>query len=149
MLSLDAWTIFFTVLNVLVLFIGLKVFLFKPVLNIIRQREEMIQNQLAEAADREKQAEQLKNDYQERLKNADQKAEDIIAMAKNRAAEERSLAVARTKEETDKMLARAREEIRMEQELAKKEVEADVAMLAMEAARKLLKTGDVHDAAGN
>ena len=119
MLSLDAWTIFFTVLNVLVLFIGLKVFLFKPVLNIIRQREEMIQNQLAEAADREKQAEQLKNDYQERLKNADQKAEDIIAMAKNRAAEERSLAVARTKEETDKMLARAREEIRMEQELGK------------------------------
>ena len=40
MLSLDGWTLFFTVVNVLVLFVGMKVFLFKPVLNTIRQREE-------------------------------------------------------------------------------------------------------------
>ena len=38
MLSLDGWTLFFTVVNVLVLFVGLKVFLFMPLLNIIRQR---------------------------------------------------------------------------------------------------------------
>ena len=46
------------------------------------------------------------------------------------------------------MLEKAREEIRTEQEQARKEVQADIAILAMEAARKIMKTGDVHDAAG-
>ncbi len=148
MLSLDGWTIFFTVLNVLVLFVGLKVFLFRPVLNIIRQREEMIQNQLADAAEKEKAAEQLKNDYQTKLKDADQKAESIISEAKARADEEQRLAVEKTREETERMLKKAREDIRTEQEQAKKEVQADIAILAMEAARKIMKTGDVHEAAG-
>lgn len=149
MLSLDGWTIFFTVVNVLVLFIGLKAFLFKPVLKIIDQREEMIQKQLTEAAEKEKQAQQLKNDYQEKLKNANRKAENIVAEAKARAAEEKTLALQKTKEETEMMLEKARAEIRTEQEQAKKEVQADIAILAMEAARKILKTGDAHDAAGH
>lgn len=148
MLSLDGWTIFFTVLNVLVLFVGLKVLLFKPVLNVIRQREEMIKNQLADAAEKEKTAEQLKNDYQTKLKNAEQKAERIIAEAKARAEEEQRLAAEKTKEETERMLEKARVDIRTEQEQAKKEVQADIAILAMEAARKIMKTGDVHEAAG-
>lgn len=149
MLSLDGWTIFFTVVNVLVLFIGLKVFLFKPVLKIIDQREEMIQKQLTEAAEKEKQAQQLKIDYQEKLNNANQKAENIIAEAKNRAAEEKSLAVQKTKEETEQMIEKARAEIRTEQEQAKKEMQADIAILAMEAARKIMRTGDAHDTAGH
>lgn len=149
MLSLDGWTIFFTVVNVLVLFIGLKVFLFKPVLKIIDQREEMIQKQLTEAAEKEKQAQQLKIDYQEKLNNANQKAENIIAEAKNRAAEEKSLAVQKTKEETEQMLEKARAEIRTEKEQAKKEMQADIAILAMEAARKIMRTGDAHDTAGH
>ncbi len=53
MLSLDGWTLFFTVLNVIVLFVGLRLLLSKPVLKIISQREEMIKTQLKEAAAKE------------------------------------------------------------------------------------------------
>ena len=149
MLSLDGWTVFFTIVNVLVLFIGLKVFLFKPVLNIIRQREEMIGQQFAEAAKKEQDAQQMKEEYQEKLKEAGRKAEEIVAGAKERAAEEERLAAARSQEEAARMIARAKEGIRVEQEQAKKEVQADVALLAIEAARKIIKTGEVHEAAGN
>ena len=148
MLSLDGWTLFFTVLNVIVLFVGLRLLLFKPVLKIISQREEMIKTQLKEAAAKEQQAVQLKNDYHEKLKDAGHKAEEIIAQAKSRAAREQSEAAVKAKEEAEKMLEKAREEIRTEQEQARKEVQADIAILAMEAARKIMKTGDVHDAAG-
>ena len=116
MLSLDGWTLFFTVLNVIVLFVGLRLLLFKPVLKIISQREEMIKTQLKEAAAKEQQAEQLKNDYQEKLKDAGHKAEEIIAQAKSRAAREQSEAAVKAKEEAEKMLEKAREEIRTEQE---------------------------------
>ena len=116
MLSLDGWTVFFTIVNVLVLFIGLKVFLFKPVLNIIRQREEMIGQQFAEAAKKEQDAQQMKEEYQEKLKEAGRKAEEIVAGAKERAAEEERLAAARSQEEAARMIARAKEEIRVEQE---------------------------------
>lgn len=109
----------------------------------------MIQKQLTEAAEKEKQAQQLKIDYQEKLNNANQKAENIIAEAKNRAAEEKSLAVQKTKEETEQMIEKARAEIRTEQEQAKKEMQADIAILAMEAARKIMRTGDAHDTAGH
>ena len=104
MLSLDGWTLFFTVLNVIVLFVGLRLLLFKPVLKIISQREEMIKTQLKEAAAKEQQAEQLKNDYQEKLKDAGHKAEEIIAQAKSRAAREQSEAAVKAKEEAEKML---------------------------------------------
>ena len=149
MLSLDGWTVFFTIVNVLVLFIGLKVFLFKPVLNIIRQREEMIGQQFAEAAKKEQDAQQMKEEYQEKLKEPPRKSEDIVAGAKESAADEERLAAATSQEEAARMIARAKEEIRVEQEQAKKEVQADVALLAIEAARKIIKTGEVHEAAGN
>ena len=42
MLSLEPWTIFWTVVNVLVLFVALRHFLIKPVMGVIEQRNEMI-----------------------------------------------------------------------------------------------------------
>jgi len=75
MLSLNGWTLFFTILNVLVLYLGVKKFLLKPVMNVVSQREELIQNQLTNAAETKKQAEQLKDEYQAELATAHDKAD--------------------------------------------------------------------------
>ena len=45
MLSLEPWTIFWTVVNVLVLFVALRHFLIKLVMGVIEQRNEMIKQQ--------------------------------------------------------------------------------------------------------
>lgn len=149
MLSLNGWTLFFTVLNVLVLFLGLKKFLLKPVMNVVSQREELIQNQLTNAAETKKQAEQLKDEYQAELATAQDQAEEIIVMAKKRAEVEYNNAIAKTREETEHMLSKAKADIMNEQEKAKKEAQDEITKLAIQAARKIMKTGDVHDTGSN
>ena len=149
MLSLNGWTLFFTVLNVLVLFLGLKKFLLKPVMNVVSQREELIQNQLTNAAETKKQAEQLKDEYQAELATAHDQAEEIIVMAKKRAEAEYNNAIAKTREETEHMLSKAKADIMNEQEKAKKEAQDEITKLAIQAARKIMKTGDVHDTGSN
>ena len=42
MLSIDPWNILWTVVNLLVLYLVFKKFLFKPVMKVINAREDMI-----------------------------------------------------------------------------------------------------------
>ena len=149
MLSLNGWTLFFTLINVLVLFLGLKKFLLKPVMNVVNQREEMIQNQLTNAAETKKQAEQLKDEYQAELATAHDQAEEIIVMAKKRAEVEYNNVIMKTREEAEHMLSKAKADIMNEQEKAKKEAQDEITKLAIQAARKIMKTGDVHDTGSN
>ena len=62
MLSLEPWTLFWTVLNVLVLFFALKHFLIKPVMGVIQKREDMISQQFADAKETQTQADKMKQE---------------------------------------------------------------------------------------
>lgn len=149
MLSLNGATLFFTLVNILVLFLGLKKFLFKPLMGVVDQREAMVRQQLEGAREAQDQAEQLKEEYQQKLDQAQVRADEILVTARERAEEEHAQALRHTQEEMAHMQARAQEEIRGEQEKARQEAQLEIAALAMEAARKILRTGDAHDAAGN
>ena len=54
----------YNLINVIVLFLVLKHFLFQPVLGIMQKREELIQGQLDHAAQTQKQADALKKQYE-------------------------------------------------------------------------------------
>ena len=118
-------------------------------MNVVSQREELIQSQLTSAAETKKQAEQLKQEYETELSAAHTKAEEIIVMARKRAEVEHNTAIEKTKEETEQMISKAKADIRNEQEKAKKEVQDEITKLAIQAARKIMKTGDVHDTGSN
>lgn len=149
MLSLNPWTLLFTVCNALILFIGLKVFLFKPVMKIIQAREEMIEAQFESASKSQSEAEQMRIDYQEKLHTAQETAEEIITKAKERADQEHKRMIEETRCESEAMLMKAKADIQTEQEKAKLEVQVEVARLAMNAARKIMKTGDTYDTGSN
>ena len=51
MLTLN-WNVFWIIFNVLILFVLLRIFLFKPVLGMIEKRQSLIQSQLDDAADK-------------------------------------------------------------------------------------------------
>ena len=149
MLSLEPWTFFWTVLNVLVLFFALKHFLIKPVMGVIQKREDMISQQFADAKETQTQADKMKQEYEEQLTTAQTQAADIIMQARERAEEEHAQTIAKTQAEADKMLEKAKTDIRQEQEQAKAELQSQIADIAMLAARKIIKTGEVYDTSGN
>ena len=146
MLSLEPWTIFWTVVNVLVLFVALRHFLIKPVMGVIEQRNEMLRQQFNAAQKTQDEANKMKADYEQQLDTAKEQAADIIAAARVSSEKEHSKAIADTEAERVKMLAQAREDIEKEQANAKKELQSQIMDIAMLAAKKIIMTGDQYDA---
>lgn len=149
MLSLNPWTLFWTVFNVLVLFLALKKFLIKPVMGVIEKRDSMIKQQFDEANHAKLCAESMKKEYEQQLETAQEQAAEIITVARARAEEEHNQVIAQAREESQKMLEQAKSDIKYEQEKAKQELKSQVADIAMLAARKIVKTGEMHDTGSN
>ena len=84
MLNIDPWNMVMIVINLLVLYAIFRKFLYKPVMNVIHQREELIQGQFDSAKKTQDDALQLKADYEEKLQKANVKADEIILAAEIR-----------------------------------------------------------------
>ncbi len=149
MLSMDPWNLLWIVVNLLVLYAIFRKFLYTPVMNVIRKREELIQSQFDSAKKTQEDAAQLKKDYEDRLQSADVEAERIVLKAREQAKEEREKAVETTRKQTERMMQKAREDIDKEQKQAQQKVQGEIAKLALIAARKIIKTGEAHDAEGS
>ena len=84
MLHVDQ-NIFWTVVNLLILFILLRIFLFKPVLGMIEKRKAAIEGTLSDADQKNAAAQALKQQYESSLKDAKQESFQIVSDAKDRA----------------------------------------------------------------
>ena len=147
MLNINPWNMVMIVINLLVLYAIFRKFLYKPVMNVIHRREELIQGQFDSAKKTQDDALQLKADYEEKLQKANVKADEIILAARDQAKEEK--AVLETQAKTDRMIEKAKADIEKEQKQAQQEVQGEIAKLALIAARKIIETGEAHDAEGS
>ena len=68
----------FTIINLIVLYLLMKKFLFGPILNVMEQRKNMIDQQFASAKDTEEQAYELKGKYEDALKSAKDESMRIV-----------------------------------------------------------------------
>ena len=68
-------SLLFTIINLIVFYLLLKKFLFKPVMGIMEKREKMIADGLKNASDSQEEAARLKAEYEKALEGA--KAESI------------------------------------------------------------------------
>lgn len=145
MLSLNVWNLLFTVINVLVLYLLMKKFLFKPVLAVLEKRKEMIASNMEEARKSQQEAESLKSDYEEKLSSAKEEAQAIVHNARELAEQERAGILEKTRVESEQMIEKAKAAILSEQEQAQQEAKEEIARLAVLAARKIIEAGDAHD----
>lgn len=145
MLSLNVWNLLFTVINVLVLYLLMKKFLFKPVLAVLEKRKEMIASNMEEARKSQQEAESLKRDYEEKLSAAKEEAQAIVHNARELAEQERAGILEKTRVESEQMIEKAKAAILSEQEQAQQEAKEEIAKLAVLAARKIIEAGDAHD----
>jgi F-type H+-transporting ATPase subunit b len=132
--------IFWMLLSFGIIFFILKKFAWKPILNMLTEREASIQNALdsAEKAKEEMKALQsnnekiladARNERDQLLKDAREIREKMISEAKGTAAKE-----------ADRLLAIARENIQNEKMAAITELKNQVATLSIEIAEKILKS---------
>ncbi len=138
MLSLD-WNILWVVINLLILFLLLKKFLFGPVTQMMDKREQLIKDDLDNAANAKAEADKLKTDYEDTLKNAHNEAIEITNKAKENAAKECDMMIADAREESAKILKDAEIAAANQKAKALDSAKVEIADLAVLAAAKVLK----------
>ena len=128
----------FTIINLLVLYLLMKKFLFGPIIKVMDVRKAMIDQQFAGAKEQEDQAKALKEQYEGALKSAREESFQIMEQARKEAKAQADKTVEDTQAKVSAMLAKAQEDINTERENAMRQMKDDVASLAMEAAGKII-----------
>ena len=132
-------SILYNVINILVLFVLLKIFLFKPVTEIMEKRKAMIQQDLDDAKKAKDDAEQMKGEYENTLNSAKNQAADIVKDAKTRAEVEYNSIIEQGNKDAAAIMANADKTIAQEKERAIKQSKAEMADLAISMASKLVE----------
>ncbi|SCP97224.1 F0F1 ATP synthase subunit B [Anaerobium acetethylicum] len=139
MLKLDWWNLVLNMINVLVLYLLMRKFLFGPVTEIMEKRKNAIEASLAEADEKNNEALKLKQDYEKALEDADEKATAIVKEAKQRALGEHDKQINATQKEISEMMESAKKSIELEKQKSMQDIQLEIAGVAMAAAAKVIR----------
>jgi len=137
MLSINP-TVFWSVANILILFILLRIFLFKPVNKIMEERAAAINKDLNDAKASKTEAEILKEEYLQTLEDARQEAGKIVETARVQAENERATIVRKADEEAQAVFAENAKTIEHERKRSVQAAQTQIADLAIAAATKII-----------
>ena len=139
--GLDAQLLFEVVLSmiaVFTLFLALSYILFNPVRDMLKKRQEMVQ-ETKDTANREKEdALKLKAEYDVKLKNAETEAEEILTEARKRALKNERAILEEAKEEAARIIANANVQIELEKKKAMDDLKQEVVSIATMMAGKMV-----------
>ncbi len=126
------------VLNFLILVVILRLVAYKPVLKMLKAREDKIAKSINAAEADEQKAKQLLEDYKKQLADARIQAQEIVDKANKRAQEEHDATIAETKREIEQLRKAAKEDIAREREIAVQQLRGEMVSLSMQAASKIV-----------
>lgn len=131
--------IFWMTLSFLLLLLILKKYAWKPVLKMLKERENKIEESLQLAEKTHEEMKQLKFSNEELLKEAKNERDNILRDA--RTIREKLIEDARTKanEEADRIVESAKESIKYEKLQALTDLKNQIALLSVEIAEKLIQ----------
>jgi len=138
-ISIDFWTALFTLVNfLLVLYVGKK-FLYGPILKIINDRQQEIDDLYADAGNAKKEAQALQAEYQEKLSAAQATSERMVkeAVARGQAREEEILRKAN--QEAAAIMDKAAADIAQEKKKALNDAKNEIADLSLAIAGKVVE----------
>ncbi len=120
------------------LFILLSYLLFNPVRKFMGERRTRIANNINDALQDKEEAEQLKEEYEKKLKDIDKEAEKILADARSKALSNENKIISDAKEEAAAIIAKAREDARLEAKAVEDEMKQQMIAVAALMAQKVV-----------
>lgn len=113
--------------------------LFNPVRNMMQKRQEKIADDIESAKEDKESAAALKLEYEDKLKNIDKEAEQILSDARAKALRNGDQIVEKAKKEASAIIARANKEAELEKQKVADEVKREMIVLASVMAGKVVK----------
>ena len=126
------------IIAIFVLFLFMSYFLWNPARKYLEARKKHIEDELKAAADSEKKAAELKEEYEARMKAADSEAEGILADAHKRGIANEKQIVARAHEEANRIVEHANREAELEKQKVSDEVKTEIISIASLMAGKVV-----------
>ena len=138
-ISIDAWTIIFQICNLLILFMLVKKFLWKRVMAVLDKRQEEIDG-IYSAADKAKEdADQMKQEYTQRMSNAREEADRLVRNAVDTAQTRGDAIVEEARTEATHMKQKAESEIEQEKRKAYSELMGEISGMAADIAGRMVE----------
>ena len=138
-ISIAPWTIIFQILNLLLLMVLFKKYLFKPVTVILEKRQAEIEGHYQEAQQAETDAKAMKADYESKMAGARQEADRVIKTATESANAMSASIVEDARTQADQLKRRAQTEIDLERRRAFDEVKGELSGIALDIASQVIE----------
>ena len=138
LVTIDPWVLIAQLLNLFIQVMLIKKFLFKPIREILAKRKAMADAEIADATKAKEEAENLKSEYEASMKEARDKANDILATAQKSAAQQSEEIIKEANAQAISIKSKAERDIEQERRKAVNEIKDEIGDMAMEIAGKVI-----------
>lgn len=137
MLNID-WNVIWAIVNILILIVLMRIFLFKPINKLMDERTKSIENDIASAKKAKADAEELEKQNHEALAAAKAEAQQILMKAREEAETAKQETIQNSQQEARSIIDNANKTIENERKRAMQEAQSNIADLAIAAASKII-----------
>ena len=125
-ISLNIWQIIISLLNLVILFLLFRKFLFEPVKKVIAKRQTEVESVYDKAAKAQGEADELKSSWESKMKTAQDEADKIVKEATEKADRRNEVMLYESREKAESIIRKAKSEAERDkadaQEYIKKEI---------------------------
>lgn len=139
LVTIAPWTLIAQIVNLFLQAYLIKKFLFKPVREILEKRRAMADAQLSEAEQAKTQALAMKEEYEQDMEKARQKADDILAAASKTAGAQSEEILQAANAQARAIKEKAESDIAQERKKAVNAIKNEIGSLAVDIAGKVIE----------
>ena len=138
-ISVNLWQILISLLNLLILFLMFKKFLFKPVNNMLAKRQSEIDAKYEAADEAKRIAQEDRALWDEKIGTVKIETGEMIKKAQNSAKRQGDAIVSKAKEQADSIVRQAENQAQLEIKKAQDGIKKEIVEVSAALANKLLK----------
>lgn len=138
-ISVNLWQILISLANLLVMFLILKHFLFKPVMKMMAARQAHVDKIYDDANEDRSAAADMKQEYEQRLATAREEADGLVRNAVTTAQRRGDAIVAEANSQASHIKQKAEEEIALEKKQMLMNVRSEISDMAVSIASKVVE----------
>ncbi|MBP3442160.1 MAG: F0F1 ATP synthase subunit B [Clostridia bacterium] len=138
-ISVNIWQILASLANLVLLFLMVKKFLYKPVKKMLEQRQNAIQSDYDAASEAKEKALSAQTEYEEKLRGAKDEADTVIKNAVSIANEHEKEILAQAKQKADGIVRQAENDAILERKKAEDGIKKEIVEVSSLLTEKMLE----------
>ena len=138
-ISVNFWQTLISLCNLLIIFLIMKKFLFKPVQAMMKTRREQVDKIYSDADESRESANQMKQEYEQKMASSRQEADSLIKSATQTAQRKSDQIVAEANSQASHVKQKAEEEIAQQKKQMLQDVRSEISELAVDIASKVVE----------